>query len=70
MSNPIKVLLVEDSLEDTELLELELRRRGYDPILKRVETKEEMCQGIREDEWDIIISDYALPAFNGMEALK
>ncbi len=70
MSNYLRILLIEDSLEDAELLEMDLRLAGYEFILVRVETEEELRANLSDSEWDIILSDYNLPRFNGMEALE
>ena len=70
MSTPLRVLVVEDSQDDAALLERELRRGGYEPITKRVETAEAMSDELKRQEWDIVISDYILPRFGGLEALN
>ena len=70
MSIPIKVLLVEDSDDDALLLLREFRRGGYEPIHHRVETREDLEEAMTTQTWDIIISDYSMPRFNGLEALE
>jgi len=42
MSQPLRVLIVEDSEDDTALLLRDLRRGGYDPTYERVENAEAM----------------------------
>ena len=69
MSKPIKVLLIEDSENDALLLLHELRRGGYDPVHRRIETAKEMESALREDNWDILICDYILPQFSAPHAL-
>jgi two-component system cell cycle sensor histidine kinase/response regulator CckA len=66
----IRVLFVEDSEDDMLLIIRELRRSGYDPLFKRVDTAEAMLELIEKERWDIIISDYSMPRFNGLKALK
>ncbi len=66
---PLRVLMVEDSEDDALLVTLELRRQGYAPELHRVQTREELAAALREP-WDVVISDYALPRFDGLEALR
>ena len=49
MSTPLRVLIVEDSEDDTALLLHELRRGGYDPTFERVDTPAAMsaaCRGV------------------------
>ena len=65
----IKILIVEDSEDDAELVILELKRGGFDPKWNRVQNAEEMKTALREHSWDIIISDYQMPEFNGLDAL-
>jgi len=65
----LRALVVEDSDEDTQLLILQLRRQGYEPITARVETADEMSRRLDEEPWDLIIADYSLPRFNALEAL-
>ena len=70
MTAPLRVLIIEDSENDAELLLLELRRGGYAPEYERVETPEGLEDALARQFWDIIISDYAMPRFNGLQALK
>ncbi len=70
MSLPLRVLIVEDSEDDAALLERELRRGGYDPVTKRVETAKSMSAELKRHDWDMVISDYVMPKFSGLEALN
>lgn len=70
MKTPIRVLIVEDSDNDKELLLQELRRGGYDPDYICIETETAMNAALDQQKWDIIISDYSLPQFNGLKALE
>ena len=69
MGLPLYILLVEDSEDDAELMLRQLRRSGYDPIARRVASAEAMDAAL-EETWDIVISDYVMPGFGGLEALK
>lgn len=70
MSLPLRVLLAEDSENDALLLLRLLRKGGYELEFQRVATQSEMQAALAGTEWDIIISDYSMPGFNGLEALK
>src|SRR5436189_882877 len=70
MGTRLRVLVVEDSEVDTMLLMRELRRAGFEPESQRVETAEAMTAALDEGEWDLILSDYALPQFGGAAALS
>jgi PAS domain S-box-containing protein len=68
MTIPLKILYVEDDPHDAELVLHELKKKGYEPIVTRVQTKEEFLEHLLPS-LDIILADYALPHFTGLEAL-
>jgi len=68
-AKPLRVLIVEDSEDDTLLLLRELLKVGYLPVHERVETPEAMMAALAKQQWDIVISDYVLPKFSGLAAL-
>jgi len=70
MSRPLRVLIVEDSEDDTLLLVRELRRGGYDPTFERVDTPAAMNAALEQHKWDIVIADYVMPHFSGPAALE
>ncbi len=70
MSKPIRVLIVEDSENDTLLILRELQRGGYITAHQRVDTASTMSAALKKQPWDIVISDYVMPAFSGLAALK
>ena len=69
MNRPLQVLLIEDSEDDAALLEIELRRAGYAPTCSRIETPEALHSELARQRWDLVISDYNLPRFDGLAAL-
>jgi two-component system cell cycle sensor histidine kinase/response regulator CckA len=70
MGTPLRVLIAEDSEEDTLLIIRELKRGGFDPIHERVETAEAMKAALSGKLWDLILADYSMPHFSGLDALK
>jgi two-component system cell cycle sensor histidine kinase/response regulator CckA len=66
---PLRVLIVEDSALDAELVVAELRRGGYEVAPTRVETAQEMIDALAGAPWDVIVSDHELPSFSGPAAL-
>lgn len=70
MDTQLKVLVVEDSENDTILLVRKLKKGGFDPQWKRVDDAKSMLKEMTQNDWDLIISDYSMPNFNGLEALK
>ena len=69
MGNEVKILLVEDSPTDRELIQRELKKSGIQFKVKVVETRDKYLQALKEFEPDIVLSDYNLPSFDGMQAL-
>ncbi|OAN44029.1 two-component system response regulator [Paramagnetospirillum marisnigri] len=70
MTKPLRVLLVEDSADDAELLELELIRGGFSPEIRRVETADDMRNALASSTvWDVVLSDYHLPRFSAEASL-
>ena len=70
MSLPLHLLMVEDSEDDAQLLLRELKRGGYAVQYQRIELAEDMNRLLREDSWDLVISDYSMPRFNALQALE
>ncbi len=70
MGKPLRVLLVEDSENDALLLLQQLRRGGYKPVHKRVYTAAAMSAALDEQSWDVVISDFVMPQFDGLAALS
>jgi PAS domain S-box-containing protein len=70
-SQPLKILLVEDSADDALLLERHLRRSGFAPEILRVEIAETMRAALSGSFTpDIVLADYNLPHFSGPHALQ
>lgn len=67
---PLRVLLVEDSRMDAELLARALSRGGFDLTWERVDTGEEMERALQKQPWDIILCDHAMPRFSAPRALE
>jgi len=70
MRRLLRLLIVEDSEDDTLLLVRELRRAGDDVTFQRVDTAEAMTAALARQAWDLIIADYSMPHFSGTAALE
>jgi PAS domain S-box-containing protein len=69
VNGDLRILVIEDSEDDLLLVQYEFKRAGYAPYIERVETSADMQHALLKDRWDVIISDYILPRFSGLEAL-
>ncbi|HSY16878.1 MAG TPA: response regulator [Candidatus Acidoferrales bacterium] len=69
MMTPLNILFVEDNSHDMELVLGELRRAGFDPKWKRVQTEPDFLAELNHAP-DIILSDYSMPQFNGLRAAE
>ena len=69
MSVPIRILLLEDSFDDAQLILLILKQQGVQNDCQRVETEADFIAAL-DTRPDLIIADYILPQFDGLSALK
>ncbi len=67
--SPVRMLHLEDSEPDHALVMAQLRRSGLPVSVLRVETRADFTAALAE-RWDIILSDYHLPGFTGVQALQ
>lgn len=65
----LRILLVEDSDEDAELVMHTLHREGFDAQLERVQSATELQAALQRQAWDAVIADFRLPGFSGLNAL-
>ncbi|MDQ5986174.1 MAG: Sensor histidine kinase RcsC [Syntrophus sp. SKADARSKE-3] len=70
MSEPLRILMLEDNPVDAELIQFELREAGLDFNAKLVMTEKDFIREIQEFCPDLILSDYDLPKYNGALALE
>lgn len=67
---PLRVLLVDDSPEDCEIVVQELARCNYAVVHERVETHFEMRRALDRRTWDLVVADSSLLDFSGLAALR
>src|SRR2546425_4432965 len=66
---PLRVLIVEDSPSDAELMVRALRQAGFEPSHERVESADAMRATLVRQPWDVVLSDYTMPGFDAPAAL-
>jgi signal transduction histidine kinase/CheY-like chemotaxis protein len=69
-AKPVRILLVEDAEPDAMLLERELHRQGFAPVMWRVETHETMLAALHAEPWDVVLSDHSMPQFSSQQAIQ
>ena len=69
MTKPIHILMLEDNDADAELNERTMREGGLHFVARRVQKKADFVRELKKHPPDLILSDYALPSFDGLAAL-
>jgi hypothetical protein len=70
LDTSLRLLLIEDSEDDAQLLLRELQRAGYKLTHERVDTAASLSAALDRQTWDLVIGDYSMPQFSGMAALR
>lgn len=70
MDKPVRILIVEDLPTDAELAEREIRKTIKSSVFRQVDTREEFLAALESFKPDIIVSDYRMPRFDGLAALR
>ncbi|HTL71645.1 MAG TPA: EAL domain-containing protein [Candidatus Eisenbacteria bacterium] len=65
----LRILHLEDVSSDSELIRRMLQSEGFHCAIKRVETREDFIEALALEDFDVILSDYNLPSFDGVSAL-
>jgi signal transduction histidine kinase len=68
-AGPLRILHLEDSDLDAELIEAELENLGHPVTIERVITRDEFAAAATAGRHDVILADYVLPTFDGVSAL-
>lgn len=69
-SRPAYILHLEDREQDRELVREMIQGAGIQCAVTAVETRHDFLNQVAGKDWDLILSDYALPAFDGLTALE
>ena len=70
VSSRLRLLHLEDSPLDAELIRRQIEVEWPDCEIKRVDTKDAFIGALHDEDFDLILSDYSLPGFNGLDALR
>jgi DNA-binding NtrC family response regulator len=66
----LNVIIVEDNEDDLLLMLIALKKAGYTPNCTHVQTRSELKAALQDEQWQLVISDHAMPSFSAPEALE
>ncbi len=66
----LRILLLEDNVYDAQLLKRQLSKKWGVLKIERIYEAEQLKEALRDQAWDVIISDYSMPQFTGLQALE
>lgn len=66
----LRVLFIEDNEDHAFLVLHELKKGGYSVDLLRIDDLDAVRRALADKEWDVVLCDYALPGFTGMDVLQ
>lgn len=69
MENQLRILHLEDNQDDAKLIQSIIESEGIECRIHRVEKREEFISALERGDFDLIISDFSLPSFDGLTAL-
>jgi len=70
VTSPLRILMLEDSVQDAELIQELLEAEDFVCEVTRVQTRAEFLAALEDRGFDLVLADYALPSFDGLSALK
>lgn len=70
MRKKLNILMVEDSSEDAEVIQYALKKAGFNFVALIVNKRMDFIRSLRDFNPDIILSDFSMPNFDGLSALK
>lgn len=68
--HPLQLLILEDSINDYDLIHAQLTAAGFRPNAYRVENEKDYINALKQNQFDILLSDFSLPGFNAFRALE
>jgi diguanylate cyclase (GGDEF)-like protein/PAS domain S-box-containing protein len=70
LTKPVRLLVVDDSDDDAELVVRELRRAGWAPEHVRVDKHAALVKALASRDWDLVVADYSLPQLDALHTLE
>ena len=70
MSEPLNILVIEDSIADFQMIERHLKKTGLSARCSRVDSLEGLKEVIDRESWDLVLSDYNIPQLDFRDSLN
>jgi CheY-like chemotaxis protein len=70
MNSPLRILHLEDNPQDAELIQAMLEAEGIACQITRLDSEPDFSAALEHARFDLILTDYTLPSFDGLSALK
>ncbi|MFT3844620.1 MAG: PAS domain S-box protein [Lacibacter sp.] len=70
MQQPINILILEDNPADAELIKRTISKAGIDYKNTSVDNRTDFIQQLKEQQFDLVLSDNTLPQFNAADAIN
>ena len=66
----LRLIIVDDSEDDAEFIQLEIKKAGYELTVIRVESADALQAALTQQDWDLVLSDHSMPGFSASAALR
>lgn len=66
----LRLIIVDDSEDDAEFIQLEIKKAGYELTVIRVESADALQAALTQQDWDLVLSDNSMPGFSASAALR
>ena len=66
----LRLIIVDDSADDAEFIQLEIKKAGYELTVIRVESADALQAALTQQDWDLVLSDNSMPGFSASAALR
>ena len=70
MATSLRILIIDGSADDADLLIRQLRREGYEVSAERTDTAVGLNAALEDQGWNVVLCDFNMPGFSGIDALK
>jgi DNA-binding NtrC family response regulator len=70
MASALKIIIVDDSEDDAEFIQEEVKKAGYELTATRVDSADALQSALAQGDWDLVLSDHSMPGFSASAALR